>query len=114
MRDAILADGGLDDAERQKRLLALDEKLCMLENAADEQVTHKNLDVYSQELVQTCLAKMCIDEQVRRGERVRRAREGAAAGERASGGGGGGGRVLCLRLCGFFCSSSRIFEGRCK
>jgi len=72
MRDAILADVALDDAERQKRLLALDEKLCMLENAADEQVTHKNLDVYSQELVQTCLAKMCIDEQARRGERVRR------------------------------------------
>ena len=36
----------------------------MLENAAEEQVTHKNLDIYSQELVQMCLAKMRIEEQV--------------------------------------------------
>lgn len=64
IRDGILSDDTMDDTQRQDRLLALDEKLCMLENAAEEQVTHKNLDVYSQELVQTCLAKMCIDEQV--------------------------------------------------
>jgi len=58
-----LADKSLDDTQRRDRLLALDDNLSMFENAADEQVTHKNLDQYEQELVQDCVGKMRVDEQ---------------------------------------------------
>ena len=37
----------------------------MFQNAAEEQVTHHNLDSYAQELVKDCVAKLRIDEQVR-------------------------------------------------
>jgi seryl-tRNA(Sec) selenium transferase len=65
MKDQILADMSLEDSHRHQRLQAIDEDLCMLENAAQVQVTHKNLDAYAQELVAECVAKMHIDEQVR-------------------------------------------------
>jgi hypothetical protein len=38
IKDQVLADQSLDDAQRRDRLLALDTNLCMFENAAGEQV----------------------------------------------------------------------------
>ena len=61
----IQADQSLDELTRKNRLLDLDKDLSMFQNAAEEQVTHHNLDSYAQELVTDCVAKLRIDEQVR-------------------------------------------------
>jgi len=65
IKDQIEADQTLDDVQRRDRLLALDTNLCMFENSEGEQITHKNIDSYAQELVEDCVDKMRIDLEVK-------------------------------------------------